>query len=216
MSKGLLNQVVRRPGHAIVVAVALLKGHWYKFYYPLRGRRFRAGKNLRVFGRLSVRGPGEVVFGDDVSVHGHATPWTYAREARIEIGDRVIMGPARFGCAQAIVVGADSILASSTFTDTDFHSTRSDRRNPNAPIRVAPVRLERNVWIGTDSACLPGTTIGENSVVGFGAVCMRSYPANVIILGNPGRVVGNVAGPDEGAEECARLASLPESLTARL
>ena len=203
---GTLAKAIASPRRAVAVAWALLKGYWCKVVYPARGIRFRAGRNLRVHGRLIVRGPGEVVFGDDVAVNGTATPWTYSREARIVVGSNVILGSTRFGCVQEITVGDDCLLASAAFTDTDFHSTQANRRQEGAPVRIAPVRIERNVWIGENAGILPGTTIGENSVVGFGAVCGRPYPANVVILGNPGKVVGPIPG--------ARSASAPASVPA--
>jgi maltose O-acetyltransferase len=38
----------------------------------------------------------------------------------------------------------------------------------------------------------PGVTIGENTVVGAGAVVTRDLPANVIAVGNPARVVRTI------------------------
>jgi maltose O-acetyltransferase len=35
----------------------------------------------------------------------------------------------------------------------------------------------------------PGVTIGENTVVGAGAVVVRNLPANAIAVGNPARVI---------------------------
>jgi maltose O-acetyltransferase len=72
--------------------------------------------------------------------------------------------------------------------DTDFHSIRADRRSASAPVRVAPVEVGPNVWVAAAAALLPGTIIGENSVVGCAAVCMRDYPANKVIIGNPAKV----------------------------
>lgn len=192
----LLTKAMTNPGLAFRRARSLAKGHWYKLWFPLRGYRFRAGRNFRVNGSLSLYGPGSVTFGDDVVINGHVTPFTQSREARIVIGNNVMLGSARFGCVQEITVGDDCLLASAQFTDTDFHSVRADRRRDGAPVRVAPVRIGRNVWIGENAAILPGTVIGENSVVGFATVCMRSYPADVVILGNPGKVVGPIPGAD--------------------
>jgi acetyltransferase-like isoleucine patch superfamily enzyme len=78
--------------------------------------------------------------------------------------------------------------------DTDFHSTRADRHNPTASVRVAPVHVGDNVWIAHSAGLLPGTRIGNNSVVSFGSVCMREYPENVVIMGNPARVAAPVTG----------------------
>jgi acetyltransferase-like isoleucine patch superfamily enzyme len=114
--------------------------------------------------------------------------WTYDPAARIVVDDNVMMSGTRFACAREIRVGRECILADASIRDTDFHSTRADRRSADAPIRVAAVDIGTNVWVAAGAVLLPGTVIGENSVVGAGAVCMRSFPANKVILGNPAKV----------------------------
>jgi acetyltransferase-like isoleucine patch superfamily enzyme len=184
----LARRALREPGRAVSYGLALTKGYWYRVILRILGRRFRAGSRFRVFGRLSMRGPGEVVFGDNVATWGRVNAWTYSADARLVAGDNVMMSGTRFACAREIRIGRDSILADASITDTDFHSTRGDRRSPSAPIRVAPVNIGDNVWVAAGVILLPGTTIGENSVVGAGAVCMRAFPANKVILGNPAKV----------------------------
>jgi len=46
-----------------------------------------------------------------------------------------------------------------------------------------------NVWLGGGVIVLPGVTIGDNSVIGAGAVVTKDVPANVVAVGNPARVV---------------------------
>jgi len=147
---------------------------------------------LRVHGRLTIRGPGRVTFGDDVVVFGHCTPFTYGAEASISVGNNVILGAVKFGCALGISIGDECIVAESSISDTDHHSTRADRRTGLAPIRMLPVSIERNVWIGRTAAILPGVVVGENSVVAHGAVCMRSVPPNMIVVGNPAKIAAPV------------------------
>ncbi|HEX6049785.1 MAG TPA: acyltransferase [Gemmatimonadaceae bacterium] len=190
----LLGRAIREPGRALSFGFALLRGHWYRVLFRLLGRRFRAGARLRVFGRLSVRGPGEVVLGDNVAMWGRVNLWTYSDRARLLVADNVMMSGTRFACAQLIRVGRDSILADAAIRDTDFHSTRADRRSPDAPVRVAPVEIGDNVWVAAGAVLLPGTAIGENSVVGAAAVCMRAFPANKVILGNPAKVAMPILG----------------------
>lgn len=182
----------REPGKALSAGFAILRGRLYVLWYRLRGIRFRVGKGFRVYGSLDVRGPGEIVFGDNVIVLGDATPHTYTPESRIVIGNNVMMGTARFGCAREIVVGDDCILAECSLSDTDHHSARADRRSPLAPVRVAPVSLGRNVWVGRYAAVLPGCSVGENSVLGHGAVVLRSFGPNLIIVGNPAKVAAPI------------------------
>jgi acetyltransferase-like isoleucine patch superfamily enzyme len=190
----MVAQALREPGRARRAALQLARGWWYKLWFPLWGLRFQAGRNLRASGRLRIRGPGRVVLGDNVHIDGVVTPWTYTAEAVILIGSDSYINGTRFGCAREISIGRGAILADARILDTDFHSTRVDRHDPTAPVRVAPVRLEENVWVAAAAGILPGTTIGRNSIVAFGAVCAGAYPEDVIIAGNPARTIGPIPG----------------------
>ena len=183
------TRALRDPRRAWSAGIASLRGWWYKISLPARGIRFSAGKAFRVAGRLIVRGPGEVRFGDRVRVNMTVTPWTHARDARIEVGDDTFLNGTRFGCAESIRIGRSCILADASILDTNFHSTRADRHDPAAPVRVAPVVLADNVWVAASAGILPGTHVGENSVVSFGAVVSGTFPADVIIAGNPASIL---------------------------
>jgi len=189
-----LERALREPKRAGRAALQLTWGWWYKLWFPLRGLHFQAGRNLRISGRLCLRGPGRVVLGENVHIDGVVTPWTYTPEAVILIGSDSYVNGTRFGCAQNISIGRGAILADARILDTDFHSTRVDRHDPTAPVRVAPVRLDENVWVAATAGILPGTTIGRNSVVAFGAVCAGAYPEDVVIAGNPARPIGPIPG----------------------
>ncbi|WP_229400714.1 sugar O-acetyltransferase [Micromonospora okii] len=56
-----------------------------------------------------------------------------------------------------------------------------------------PITIGENVWLGGGVIVLPGVTIGDDTVVGAGAVVTRDLPANVVAVGNPARVVRNLA-----------------------
>ena len=208
-----LRKALRSPGTAYEVVASYARGYLVRVGCRLRGVRFEAGRGFRVTGRLVIRGPGRVVFGDDVTVDRVVTPWTYDADALIEVGSGAYLNGTRFGCQQLIRVGPRGILGDASITDTDFHSLRSDRRDPAAPIRVRPVVLGENVWLASAVGVLPGTTIGDNSVVGFGAVCAGAYPANSVIVGNPARVVKQVPHPP-GAPVRAQDAVLPTAYPA--
>jgi acetyltransferase-like isoleucine patch superfamily enzyme len=138
-----------------------------------------------------------VRFGDGVRVGMTVTPWTHDPDAIIDVGDGTFLNGTRFGCRQSIRIGRRSIVAEASIMDTDFHSTRADRHNPDAPVRVAPVVLGENVWVAANVGILAGTTIGDNSVVGYGAVVRGTFPADVIIAGNPAKVEKPI--PSSGA-----------------
>ncbi len=64
---------------------------------------------------------------------------------------------------------------------------RRDKREAAKPIVVAD-----NVWLGGGAIVLPGVTIGENTVVGAGAVVTRDLASNVVAVGNPARVIRSI------------------------
>lgn len=52
-----------------------------------------------------------------------------------------------------------------------------------------PITIGNNVWLGGGVIVCPGVSIGENTVVGAGAVVVCDLPANVVAVGNPARVI---------------------------
>ena len=55
-----------------------------------------------------------------------------------------------------------------------------------------PVVIGNNVWIGGSVTILPGVTIGNNVTVGAGAVVTRDVPDNVVVAGNPAKVIRHI------------------------
>jgi len=54
---------------------------------------------------------------------------------------------------------------------------------------LAPVILHKGAWAGVSATLLPGTEIGECSVVSAGSVVSGKVPPNVIVCGNPAVVI---------------------------
>lgn len=55
-----------------------------------------------------------------------------------------------------------------------------------------PVTIGDNVWIGGRAVINPGLTIGNNVVVASGAVVVKDVPDNVVVGGNPARIIKNI------------------------
>lgn len=54
------------------------------------------------------------------------------------------------------------------------------------------VRIKKNAWLGADAKILPGVTVGENAVVGAGAVVTKDVPANTVVVGVPAKVIKKI------------------------
>lgn len=59
-----------------------------------------------------------------------------------------------------------------------------------------PIRIGRNCWLGAGVVVVPGVTIGDNVVVGAGAVVTRDLPDNVVAAGSPCRILREVSDHD--------------------
>jgi acetyltransferase-like isoleucine patch superfamily enzyme len=92
----------------------------------------------------------------------------------VDIGDTVMIGPN----VQIITSG---------------HPTPPAERR--AEIVMAPIRIERGVWIGAGATVLQGVTVGADAVVAAGAVVTRDVPPATLAAGVPARVVKELAPP---------------------
>lgn len=52
-----------------------------------------------------------------------------------------------------------------------------------------PIVIGDDVWIGGGAIVLAGITIGDRSVIGAGAVVIKDVPSDVVVVGNPARIV---------------------------
>ncbi len=110
---------------------------------------------------------------------------------RISIGDYTIVAPGvRLSSASEISVGPNAMIAANAYlTDADWHDMY-DRVFSLG--KSEPIRIEDNVWIGDSATICKGVTIGRNSVVGACAVVVKDVPPNVVVAGNPARVVKEI------------------------
>jgi putative colanic acid biosynthesis acetyltransferase WcaF len=70
-----------------------------------------------------------------------------------------------------------------------------DLRDPAMPLLKPPVRLEDDVWVGTQAFIGPGVTVGAAAAVGARAVVVRDVAEGTIVAGNPARHIGERTGP---------------------
>lgn len=59
-------------------------------------------------------------------------------------------------------------------------------------LKVAPIHIKKNAWIGANATILQGVTIGENAVVAAGAVVSQDIPDNVIVGGIPAKIMKEI------------------------
>ena len=108
----------------------------------------------------------------------------------IKIGKNVFINACcRFQDQGGIEIGDGSLIGHNTTIATLNHDFNPDKR---ANLHPSPVKIGKNVWIGSDCTILPGIEIGDGAVIGAGSVVTKSVPANSIAVGSPARVIKQI------------------------
>lgn len=115
--------------------------------------------------------------------------------ASIEIGDHVGISGATIYARSKITIGDHTNIGGNTkILDNDFHPVDAQARlmDDKDKIGTAPIRIGKNCFIGCNVLILKGTEIGDNCVVGAGAVVSGKFEAGCVIAGNPARIIKRV------------------------
>jgi acetyltransferase-like isoleucine patch superfamily enzyme len=120
------------------------------------GNKFR----MRSGSKIRVRKKADVMIGDNTSLnHG----CMIISHDQIHIGSGVQFGP------NVLIYDHD-------------HDYRQKDGLRNLLYRTAPIKIGDNVWIGANVVILQGSKIGNNSVIGAGAIIKGEYKDNSVII----------------------------------
>ena len=107
---------------------------------------------------------------------------------RLSIGNNVQIGNDLFvGCLKNITIGDNVLISSRVFIADTTH----DYRDITRPVieqgltEGLAVTIEDNAFIGVNACILPGIHVGQNAVVGAGAVVTTDVPPYTVVAGNP-------------------------------
>jgi acetyltransferase-like isoleucine patch superfamily enzyme len=177
----------------------------------LRSQCESVGAGFRMEQLPYIWGSGRIVVGDDVRLSGKSSISFHhagGRTPELRIGDGSFLGhDCSLAIASSIAIGRHVLVAGGVrMSDYDGHPVDAESRragDPAPPEAVRPIVIEDDTWIGADARILKGVRIGARSIVGSGAVVTRSVPPDVVVAGNPARIV-------------RKLAASPEELLAKL
>ncbi len=90
-----------------------------------------------------------------------------------------------------VYIGNDVMIGPKTTITTVGHPINPNKRRQRLG-QVSKVRIGNDVWIGANVCILPGVTIGNNVIIGAGAVVNRDIPDNSMAVGVPARVIKEI------------------------
>ena len=110
----------------------------------------------------------------------------------IHVGEGVY---ANFGCVildvAEVFIGDNCLLAPQVGIYTATHPLDPIERNAGLEM-AKPIRIGNNCWIGGRAVINPGVSLGDNVVVASGAVVTKSFGDNVVIAGNPAKIIKHI------------------------
>jgi acetyltransferase-like isoleucine patch superfamily enzyme len=135
-------------------------------YVLVRRLAEQCGDNVAIFEGVYLHSLSKARFGDNVSIH----PMCYIDAiGGLTIGSHV------------------SIAHGGTIMTTEHQFSRANLSTKDAPVVMLPVSIGNGVWLAAAVRVLAGVTIGDNAVIGAGAVVTRSIPPDTVAVGVPAR-----------------------------
>ena len=148
-----------------------------RFWGPVR---LFIGSHSALFDDVIIAGVGEIHIGSHSSI-GHNS--VLVSRERIQIGSNCMLA------------------AFCHVLDVDHEFADPGLPIPAQGLRVKPVIIGNDVWVGAGCFILRGVTIGDGAVVGANSVVTGDVPPYSVVAGSPARIVksrGAVADPSDG------------------
>ncbi len=187
-----------------------MSSNWFKLILKATGVKY--GKNLLLKGVPVIfnKSGASLSIGDNVTIkssflsnlvglYSRTIIVTRAPGAYIFIGNNVGISGATIYARKGITIGDNTAIGGNVkILDNDFHPIEVETRNqlladPNGGnsdlIPAKEIKIGKNCFIGCNSIILKGSVLGDNCVVGAGAVVAGQFEDNCVIAGNPAKVI---------------------------
>lgn len=131
----------------------------------------------------------EVSIGKSVVI-GPGVSLVVKEKGKLEIGSNTFFtSDSHIEVVNSVSIGDNCAISwGVTIIDSNHHKIVIDDVDSSVDGKVV---IGNNVWVGCNSTILKDTEIGSNSVVAAGSVVKGKFPENVLIGGNPAKIIKN-------------------------
>lgn len=140
----------------------------------------RIGKNFQTGNKVNIREFNEI--GNNVSIGTLSVI-----EHHIHIGNNVRIHSQVFVPEYSILEDGAWIGPNAVLTNAKYPLS------PHAKKTLKGPTIKRNAKVGANVTILPGVVVGENALVGAGAVVVRDVPDSVVVVGNPALKIKDIS-----------------------
>jgi acetyltransferase-like isoleucine patch superfamily enzyme len=174
------------PAGVTISKSTKMEGAWFEIE---EGGTLMLGDGVKLLGaRISVKAGARLTVGAMSELRGRII---VEQDSTLFIGDGLICNAEvhiQVSEGGAVHIGRDCLFANPKIYNSDMHAI-FDVASGQRINRARNVVIGDRVWIASDALVLKGANVAADSVVGAGAVVGRDFPANVVLAGNPARVV---------------------------
>ena len=192
-----------------------LRSIFYKFLFK------KVGKGV-VFGKsITIRNPSKIVIGNNVIIDenvmldakgvdnngivlengvflGRNTILS-CKNGDITLKENVNIG---FNCyvvsLNKVEIGEDTLIAAYTYIIGGGHSSeKTDIAFRDQKKHAIGIKIGKNAWFGAKSIIMDGCSVGDNSIIGAGAIVTKDIPEYSVAVGMPAKVVRDRRGKEE-------------------
>lgn len=126
------------------------------------------------------------LFGENIGENSTVmAPIAGAAFDRVKIGDNVFINSNSLLMARGGITIEDDVMIAANVQLLSNNHDEYDRQ----VLTCKPIHIKKGAWIGAGASILPGVTIGENAIVGAGAIVTKDVGDCEVAVGIPARVV---------------------------
>ena len=115
-------------------------------------------------------------------------------QKNVIVGSRCKVSSHTFIC-EGVIIEDEVFIGHGVMFTNDLYPRATNAEGhlqTEADWQVLPTQVKRRATIGSNATILAGITIGENTIIGAGAVVTRDVPDYAIVAGVPARQIGDV------------------------
>ena len=126
------------------------------------------------------------LFGENIGENSTVmAPIAGAAFDRVKIGNNVFINSNSLLMARGGITIEDDVMIAANVQLLSNNHDEYDRQ----VLTCKPIHIKKGAWIGAGASILPGVTIGENAIVGAGAILTKDVGDCEVAVGIPARVV---------------------------